>query len=185
MYQSSTPNTPEYIHETNGIIKSFDMLTNKLSEVWQKSLEGPQWAHFFTRGCTNMRVHLKDMLPPASFKNSPKFRLESYTYILNCEPSGMMLILTWGRSKKRRRPCHSNSINSATCCLPTLSGSRLRSFSSCWNENWQGKPKWPHKTRPSATLLTTNGIEPSTRNGKPAPNPLSYAKATRGTLLYF
>jgi hypothetical protein len=41
-----------------------------------KSLEGPQWAG----GCTEMQVHLKVMLLPASFKTSSKFQLESYTY---------------------------------------------------------------------------------------------------------
>jgi hypothetical protein len=29
-------------------------------------------------------------------------------------------------------------------------------WSSWWNENWQGKPKYSEKSRPSATLFTTN-----------------------------
>jgi hypothetical protein len=28
-------------------------------------------------------------------------------------------------------------------------------WSNWWNENWQGKPKYPEKTYPSATLSTT------------------------------
>jgi hypothetical protein len=41
-----------------------------------------------------------------------------------------------------------------------------------WNEDWQGKPKYSEKTRPSATLSTTNptwldpGSNPGRRSGK-------------------
>jgi hypothetical protein len=55
--------------------------------------------------------------------------------------------------------------------------------SSRWNENWKGKPKDSEKTRPSATLSTTNptwpdlGSNPGRRGGKPATNRLSYGTA--------
>jgi hypothetical protein len=55
-----------------------------------------------------------------------------------------------------------------------------------WNEDWQGKPKYSEKTRPSATLSTTNptwpdpGSNPGHCSGKPATNRLSYgASSTR------
>jgi hypothetical protein len=56
-------------------------------------------------------------------------------------------------------------------------------WSSWWNENWQGKPKYSEKTSPSATLCTTNptwpdlGSNPGRRGGKPATNHLSYGTA--------
>jgi hypothetical protein len=56
-------------------------------------------------------------------------------------------------------------------------------WSSRWNENWQGKPKYSDKTRPSATSCTTNptcpdlGSNPGRRGGKPATNRLSYSTA--------
>jgi hypothetical protein len=52
-----------------------------------------------------------------------------------------------------------------------------------WNEDWQGKPKYSEKTRPSATLPSTNptwpdpGMNPGRRGGKPANNSLSYGAA--------
>jgi hypothetical protein len=54
-----------------------------------------------------------------------------------------------------------------------------------WNEDWQGKAKYSKKTRPSATLFTTNptwrdpGSNPGRRGGKPATNRLSYGAAFR------
>jgi hypothetical protein len=56
-------------------------------------------------------------------------------------------------------------------------------WSSWWNEDWQGKPKYSKKTCPSATLFTTNptwpdpGSNPGRRGGKPATNHLSYGTA--------
>jgi hypothetical protein len=56
-------------------------------------------------------------------------------------------------------------------------------WSSRWNENWQGKPKYSEKTCSSATLFTTNptwsdlGSNPGRRGGKPAINRLSYGTA--------
>jgi hypothetical protein len=47
-----------------------------------------------------------------------------------------------------------------------------------WNEDWQGKPKYSEKIRPSATLSTTNptwpdpGLNPGRRCGKSATNRL-------------
>jgi hypothetical protein len=55
-------------------------------------------------------------------------------------------------------------------------------WSSRWNENWEGKPKYSEKTCPSVTLSTTNptwpnlGSKPGRRGGKPATNRLSYGK---------
>jgi hypothetical protein len=51
-----------------------------------------------------------------------------------------------------------------------------RWWSSWWNENWQGKPKYSEKTCPSATLSTTNPTWPNLGHcgGKPATNRLSY-----------
>jgi hypothetical protein len=52
-----------------------------------------------------------------------------------------------------------------------------------WKEDWQGKPKYSEKTRPSATLSNTNpiwldpGSNPGRRVGKPATNSLSYGAA--------
>jgi hypothetical protein len=56
-------------------------------------------------------------------------------------------------------------------------------WSSRWNENWWGKPKYSEKTYPSATLSTTNptwldpGSKPGRCNGKLATNRLSYGAA--------
>jgi hypothetical protein len=56
-------------------------------------------------------------------------------------------------------------------------------WSSRWNENWQGKPKYSEKTCPKATLSTTNptwfdlGSNPGRCGGKPATNSLSYGTA--------
>jgi hypothetical protein len=56
-------------------------------------------------------------------------------------------------------------------------------WSSRWNENWQGKPKYSEKTYPSAILSTTNptwhdlGSNSGRRGGKPATNRLSYGTA--------
>jgi hypothetical protein len=56
-------------------------------------------------------------------------------------------------------------------------------WSSRWNENWQGKPKYSEKTGSSATSSTTNrtwpglGSNPSRSGGKPATNRLSYGTA--------
>jgi hypothetical protein len=56
-------------------------------------------------------------------------------------------------------------------------------WSSRWNEDWQGKPKYSEKTRPSATLSTINptwpdlGSNAGRRSGKPATNRLSYGTA--------
>jgi hypothetical protein len=59
----------------------------------------------------------------------------------------------------------------------------LFTWSSRWNENWQGKPKYSEKGYPSATLSITNptwldlGSNPGCRGGKPATNRLSYGAA--------
>jgi hypothetical protein len=59
-------------------------------------------------------------------------------------------------------------------------------WNNWWNANWQGKPKYLEKTRPSSTRSTTNptwldlGSNPGRRGGKPADNSLSY-----GTALHF
>jgi hypothetical protein len=56
-------------------------------------------------------------------------------------------------------------------------------WSNWWDEDWQGKPKYAEKTRPSATLSTTNptwsdpGSNPGRRGGNPATNRLSYGAA--------
>jgi hypothetical protein len=56
-------------------------------------------------------------------------------------------------------------------------------WSSRWNENWHGKPKYSEKTCPSATLFTTNPTWPDLgsnlgrRGGKLATNRLSYGTA--------
>jgi hypothetical protein len=53
-------------------------------------------------------------------------------------------------------------------------------WSSRWNENWQGKPKYSEKTCPTATLSTTNppwpdlGSNPGRRGEKQTTNHLSY-----------
>jgi hypothetical protein len=73
---------------------------------------------------------------------------------------------------------------SATNCpiVPTPDD-RWWVWSSWWNENWQGKPKYPEKTCLSATSSTTNptwpdlGSKPGRRGGKPATNHLSYGTA--------
>jgi hypothetical protein len=56
-------------------------------------------------------------------------------------------------------------------------------WSSRWNENWRGKPKYPEKTYSSATMSTTNltwfdlGTKSGRRGGKPATNRISYGAA--------
>jgi hypothetical protein len=62
-------------------------------------------------------------------------------------------------------------------------------WSSRWNENWPGKPKYSDQACRSATLSTTKshmtwpGIEPCRRGGKPATNRLSYGTALWADLL--
>jgi hypothetical protein len=62
-------------------------------------------------------------------------------------------------------------------------------WSSWWNENWQGKPKYSEKTCASATLSTTNptwsdlGSNPGRCGGKPATKCLSYDTAFATILL--
>jgi hypothetical protein len=61
--------------------------------------------------------------------------------------------------------------------------SRWWVWSSRWNENWQGNPKYWEKTCPSVILSTTNltwpdlGSNPGNRCGNPATNPLSFGTA--------
>jgi hypothetical protein len=56
-------------------------------------------------------------------------------------------------------------------------------WSSWWNEDWKGKPKYLEKTCSSATLSTTNPTWPDLgsnlghHGGKPATNHLSYGTA--------
>jgi hypothetical protein len=56
-------------------------------------------------------------------------------------------------------------------------------WSSRWNENWQGKPKYSEKICPSATSSTTSptwshpGSNLGRRGGKPETNRLSYGTA--------
>jgi hypothetical protein len=63
-------------------------------------------------------------------------------------------------------------------------------WSNWWNGNWQGKPKYSEKTRPSATLSTTNptwpdpGSNPGRRDGKPVTNRLSYGAAILASVTY-
>jgi hypothetical protein len=58
-------------------------------------------------------------------------------------------------------------------------------WSSRWNENWQGKPKYSEKTYPSATLSTTNltwpdlGSNHGRHGGKPTTDYLSCMTALR------
>jgi hypothetical protein len=61
-------------------------------------------------------------------------------------------------------------------------------WSSWWNEDWQGKPKYSEKTCPSATLSTNPtwpdpGSNPGRRGGKPATNRLSYSATLLWDLL--
>jgi hypothetical protein len=72
------------------------------------------------------------------------------------------------------------------CCWPIVPApddGRWWLWSSLWNEDWQGKPKYSEKTCLSATLSTTNptwpdlGSNPGRRGWKPATNRLSYGTA--------
>jgi hypothetical protein len=64
-------------------------------------------------------------------------------------------------------------------------------WSNWWNEDWQGKPKYLEKTRPSAKVSTTNPTWPDPGSntgrcgGKPATNRLSYAAARRNMYISF
>jgi hypothetical protein len=57
-------------------------------------------------------------------------------------------------------------------------------WSSRWNENWQGKPKYSEKTCPSDTWSTKNSTKPDLcsnsgrRDGNPATKRLSYFRAS-------
>jgi hypothetical protein len=63
-------------------------------------------------------------------------------------------------------------------------------WSNCWNEVWQGKPKYSEKTYPSTTLPTTNPTWPDLgsnlgrRGEKPATNHLSYGAAITRTIIF-
>jgi hypothetical protein len=56
-------------------------------------------------------------------------------------------------------------------------------WSSWWNKNWQGRPKYSEKTCPRTTLSCRNhpwlklGWDPGCHNGKLSINPLSYGTA--------
>jgi hypothetical protein len=60
-------------------------------------------------------------------------------------------------------------------------------WSSRWNENWQGKPKYSENPAPRVTLFTTNptwpdlGSDPGHRCGNSATNRLSYGTENRNT----
>jgi hypothetical protein len=62
-------------------------------------------------------------------------------------------------------------------------------WSSRWNENWQGKPKYSEETSPSATLSTTDptwpdlGSNPGRRGGKPATIAWPMARSTHCNLV--
>jgi hypothetical protein len=74
--------------------------------------------------------------------------------------------------------------------VPLPDDRRWWMWSSRWNENWQGTPKYSEKTCPSASLSTTNptwtnlGSNPGRRGGKPATNRLSYGTASLFIWLY-
>jgi hypothetical protein len=69
------------------------------------------------------------------------------------------------------------------CPIVPAPADRWWVWSSRWNENWQGKPKYLEKDCPSATLSTTiptwpdRGSNSGRREGKPATNRLSYGAA--------
>jgi hypothetical protein len=75
---------------------------------------------------------------------------------------------------------------SATICpIVPAPGDRWWVWSSRWDANWQGKPKYSEKTCPSVILSTTNPTwpdlcsNPCHRGGNPATNRLSYGTAYR------
>jgi hypothetical protein len=84
---------------------------------------------------------------------------------------------------------------SANVCLlyqpRMIDGDEWWLWSSWWNEDWHGKPKYSEKTFPSATLSTTNPTwpdmrsNPGRRGGKPATNRLSYGTASTLGLLFY
>jgi hypothetical protein len=85
------------------------------------------------------------------------------------------LFLVWGETESTWHVGH---------CLPYCTSPGWWSvWSSRWNENWQGKPKYSEKTCPSAALSTTDATwhdlvsNPGRCCGKPATNRLSYGTA--------
>jgi hypothetical protein len=99
----------------------------------------------------------------------------------------LLFLVSWGGV--RLSPFGTSATNWPT--VPAPDDRWWWMWSSRWNDNWQGKPKYSEKTCPSATLSTTNlarpdlGSNPGSRGGKPATNRLSYGTALKPPLLLY
>jgi hypothetical protein len=88
-------------------------------------------------------------------------------------------LVSWG--EVRLSPLGTSATNWPI--VPAPDGRWWWLWSSRWNENWQGKPKYSEKTCASAVLSTTNStwpdldLNPGSRGVKPATNRLSYGTA--------
>jgi hypothetical protein len=84
--------------------------------------------------------------------------------------------ISWGGV--RLSPLGTSATNWPT--VPAPNGTWWSMYSSRWNDNWQGKPKYWEKNYPSATFSTIDHTLPDLgsnlgrRGGKPATNRLSY-----------
>jgi hypothetical protein len=82
----------------------------------------------------------------------------------------------WSPIGSTRHCCHQQ----AYCARPRW----LWWWRNWWNDDWQGKPKYSEKIRPSVALPTTNptccpDANLGRRGGKPASNRLDYGTATQ------
>jgi hypothetical protein len=101
------------------------------------------------------------------------YAIPTLTYVFS-----FIILVSWGGV--RLSPLGTSATN-----WPIAPGPENRwwVWSSRWNENWQGKPKYSEKTCPSTTLSTTNptwpdlGSNPGRRGGKSSTNHLSYYTA--------
>jgi hypothetical protein len=88
------------------------------------------------------------------------------------------LFFSWGGVRLRQL----GTLATIRPIVPALDD-RWWMWSSRWNENWQGKPKYLEKTCPNASLSTKNpawpdlGSDPGPRGGKQVTNHLSYSMA--------
>jgi hypothetical protein len=106
-----------------------------------------------------------------------------YSFLLEAESThrAIYVYIFWVYwSGMRLSPLGTSATNWPT--VPTVPTDRW-TWSSRWNENLKGKPKYSEKTCPSAILYTKNptwpdlGPNPGHHGEKPATNRLSYGRA--------
>jgi hypothetical protein len=160
-----------------------------LSTFWIRRIQSTPWRpiHFMLSSC--LPVGFPNAISSSGFLAEIGIRVSSKWWrdmSVRMFSLHYFLFISWGGVRL------SSPGTSATICpiiIPALDDRWWWVWSSRWNENWQGKPKYSEKTCPSAALCTTNpiwsdlGSNPGRHGGKPATN-LSYGTAIFFALTY-